>query len=63
MVREHQISQELELLRFLQETAQEKGDLKASEYQDTMMKYSVMQGRLHKARNRYTHRSFHDMKG
>jgi DNA primase len=55
MVREHQISQQLDHLRFLQESAQEDGDLKASEYQDTMMKYVIMRGRLHRARDRYSH--------
>lgn len=60
MLREHQISQQLDHLRFLQESAQEGGDLKASEYQDTMLKYVTMRGRLHKARNRYSH---HALKG
>jgi len=55
MLREHQISQQLDHLRFLQEAAQQDGDLKASEYQDTMLKYATMRGRLHKAKNRYTH--------
>ena len=54
MLRERQISQQLDHLRFLQESAQEAGDLKASEYQDTMLKYATLRGRLHKARNRYT---------
>jgi DNA primase len=54
-LREHQISQQLDHLRFLQETAQEGGDLKASEYQDTMVKYVIMRGRLHRARDRYSH--------
>jgi DNA primase len=60
MLREHQISQQLDHLRFLQESAQEDGDLKASEYQDTMLKYSTMRGRLDKARNRHSH---HKVKG
>jgi DNA primase len=63
MVREHQISQQLDHLRFLQETAQVGGDLKASEYQDTMLKYATMRGRLHKARNRYTHHALIDKQG
>jgi DNA primase len=54
-LREHQISQQLDHLRFLQETAQEGGDLKASEYQDTMVKYTIMRGRLHRARDRHSH--------
>jgi DNA primase len=60
MLRDHQISQQLDHLRFLQESAQEDGDLKASEYQDTMLKYSTMRSRLDKARNRYSH---HTVKG
>ncbi len=60
MLREHQISQQLDHLRFLQEAAQEDGDLKASEYQDTMLKYVIMRGRLHRARDRYSH---HVVKG
>jgi DNA primase len=63
MVREVQVSQQLELLRYLQEAAQETGDMKASEYQDSMMQYTLKRGRLHKAKNRYTHRSFFDTKG
>ncbi len=55
MLRESQISQQLDHLRFLQESAQEDGDLKASEYQDTMLKYVTMRGRLHRARDRYSH--------
>jgi hypothetical protein len=60
MLREHQISQQLDHLRFLQESAQEGGDLKAIEYQDTMLKYVTMRGRLHKARNRYSHHALKD---
>ncbi len=55
LIREHQIGQQLDHLRFLQEAAQENGDLKASEYQDTMVNYVILRGRLHKAKNRYTH--------
>jgi DNA primase len=62
MVREHQISQRFEMLRFLQETAQENGDLKASEYRDTILDYTLLRGRIHKAISRYTHRSFLDVK-
>lgn len=57
LLREGQIKQQLDHLRFLQQTAQETGDLKASEYQDTMLKIVTIQGRLHKARNRYTQHS------
>ena len=57
MLREENQSQELDHLRFLQEAAQETGDLKADEYQDTMMQYAILRGRLHKAKNRYTNHS------
>jgi len=60
MLRENQISQQLDHLRFLQESAQQDGDLKASEYQDTMLQYVIMRGRLHRARDRYSH---HALKG
>ncbi len=63
MIREQKISQQFELLHFLQETAQENGDLQAIEYQDTILKYTVLRGRLHKARERYTHRSILSKKG
>jgi DNA primase len=63
MLREHQISQQLDHLRFLLESSQENGDLKAVEYQDTMLKYATLRGRLHKARNRYTHRVLSDKPG
>ena len=54
MLREHQLSQQLDHLRYMMETAQEEGDLKAIEYQSTMMHYVTLRGRLHKARSRYT---------
>ena len=63
MIREQKITQQFEFLRFLQEAAQDNGDLKASEYQDTILKYAVLRGRLHKARNRFTNRSFLNTKG
>jgi DNA primase len=62
IIREQQISQQLDLLRFLQETAQENGDLKASEYQDTILNYVTLRGRLHKAKERYTHQSLMNSK-
>jgi DNA primase len=55
MLRELQVRQQLDHLRFLQESAQQDGDLKASEYQDTMIKYVTMRGRLHRAKDRYSH--------
>jgi DNA primase len=63
MLREKQISQQLDHLRFLLQTTQENGDLKAGEYQDTMLKYATMSGRLHKARHRYSHQDLSEGTG
>ena len=54
MLREHNLSQQFDHLRYLMESAQEDGDLKAIEYQSTMMQYLTLRSRLHKAKNRFT---------
>jgi hypothetical protein len=41
-------------LRYLQQTAQEQGNLKAEEYQQVMAQYIMLLGRLHRAKNRYS---------
>ncbi|MBW8010786.1 MAG: DNA primase [Chloroflexi bacterium] len=46
-----------EQLRFLQEEAQEKGDLKASQYQQPILKYNSATFLLNKASEKYTNRS------
>ncbi len=51
------LNQQLDHLRYLQETAQEQGDIKAKEYQKSMAKYVTLLGRLHRAQNRYTNHS------
>jgi DNA primase len=51
------VNQQLYYLRYAQEDLQAQGDLKASQYQSTMSQYAELLGRLHKAQNRYTHRS------
>lgn len=51
------INQQLTHLRLLQESAQEQGDIKAKEYQNTMAKFAVLLGRLHKAQSRYRNHS------
>lgn len=56
-IRSKGINQQLTHLRILQEAAQEQGDIKAEEYQNTMTKYVVMLGRLHRAQNRYSNHS------
>ena len=48
------INQQLTHLRILQETAQEQGDIKAKDYQNTMTKFAVLLGRLHRAQSRYS---------
>jgi len=63
MLRERQISQQLDHLGFLIQSAQENGDLKAVEYQDTMLKYATLRGRLHVAKNRYTRQALSGNKG
>jgi len=51
------LNQQLDHLRYLQETAQEQGDIKAKEYQKSMAQYVTLLGRLHRAQNRYTNHS------
>jgi len=48
------IRQEVDHVRFLMEEAQVAGDARASEYQQTMLQYSVTLGRLHLALSHYT---------
>lgn len=59
MLREHHLSRDLNHLRFIMETVQEEGDLKAIEYQSTMMDYTTLLIRLHKAKNRYSNHELH----
>ncbi len=56
-LREQNLNQTMDHLRFLQLAAQENGDLKAAEYQSTMAQYILQKGRLHQARNRYINHS------
>jgi DNA primase len=56
-LREEHLGNQMDQLRFMQETAQENGDLRALEYQDTILQCAIIQGRLHKAKNRYTSQS------
>ncbi len=51
------LNQQLDHLRYLQETAQEQGDITAKEYQKSMAQYVTLLGRLHRAQNRYTNHS------
>ena len=48
------VRQEIEHLRFLMETAQEQGDLKATQYQQSMVQHIQVLGRLNQAMGHYT---------
>jgi DNA primase len=48
------VRQQIDHVRFLMEEAQVAGDARASEYQQTMVQYSVMLARLHQALSHYT---------
>ncbi|MEN8173754.1 MAG: toprim domain-containing protein, partial [Chloroflexota bacterium] len=54
LLRDKEISLQIDHLRYLQQTAQEQGNLKAEEYQQAMAGYITLLGRLHRAKNRYT---------
>ncbi len=51
------VSQQLDHLRYLQETAQEQGDIRAKEFSNTMVQYVALLSRLHRAQNRYSNHS------
>jgi DNA primase len=57
LLRSTGVSQQLDHLRYLQETAQEQGDIKAKEYSDTMLQYVTLLSRLHRAQNRFSNHS------
>ncbi len=52
------LNQQLDHLRYLQESSQEEGDIKAEAYQEMMANCVMMLGRLHRAHNRYSHHTF-----
>ena len=51
------INQQLDHLRFLQEAAQEQGNLRSKEYQKVQAQYAMLLGRLHRAQNQFTNLS------
>jgi len=57
LLRSTGVSQQLDHLRYLQETAQEQGDVRAREFSHTMVRYVSLLSRLHRAKNRYTNHS------
>jgi hypothetical protein len=54
MLRTKRVHQEIDHIRFLMEEAQTTGDAVASEYQQTMVQYTITLNRLHQALSRYT---------
>ncbi len=56
-LRSRGITQQLDHLRYLQETAQEQGDIQAREFSKAMTQYVTLLGRLHKAQSRYANHS------
>jgi DNA primase len=50
------VRQEIDHLRFLMETAQEQGDLKATQYQQSMVQHIQIMSRLNQAMGHYTSR-------
>ncbi|MQC26433.1 MAG: DNA primase [Chloroflexi bacterium] len=58
LLRKRNMKQRVEQMRFLQEQAQEEGDLRASEYQPVMVQNMQVMQRLDKALARYNNRAF-----
>jgi DNA primase len=56
-LRRRNLHQGIEHLRFLMEEAQEQGDRLATEYQESMLQYTVTLNRLYQAIGQYTERS------
>jgi DNA primase len=56
-LRSRSLHQSIDYLRFLMEDAQEQGDLKASQYQQTMVQHTVLLYRLNRAIGQYTSRT------
>ncbi|HSF81841.1 MAG TPA: DNA primase [Anaerolineales bacterium] len=55
-LRERSVRQNIEHLRFLMEDAQQSGDLRATQYSQTMVQHTHLLDRLNQARARYTGR-------
>jgi DNA primase len=56
-LRERSTRQGIEYLRFMMQEAQEQGDLKASQYQETMVQHTKVLQSLQRARGQYTSRT------
>jgi len=55
-LRQRAVRQSMEYLRFLMEDAQDQGDLKATQYRQTMVQHTLIMQRLNKAMGQYTSR-------
>jgi hypothetical protein len=55
-LRHRNVRQSIEHLRFLMEDAQMQGDLRATQYQQTMVQHTIILQRLDQARGHYTSR-------
>ena len=55
-LRQRAVRQSMEYLRFLMEDAKDQGDLKATQYRQTMVQHTVIMQRLNKAMGQYTSR-------
>jgi len=55
-LRRRQVSQSLEYLRHMIEDAQEQGDIRATQYQQSVVQHTMIRVRLDRARGRYTSR-------
>jgi DNA primase len=51
------LHQSIEYIRFLMEDAQDQGDLRATQYQQTMVQHTLLRGRLDRALGQYTSRA------
>jgi hypothetical protein len=56
-LRSRNLHQSIDYLRFLMEDAQQQGDFKASQYQQTMVQHTVLLYRLNRAIGQYTSRT------
>jgi hypothetical protein len=56
-LRYRSLRQSIEYLRFMMEDAQQQGDLKATQYQQTMVQHTLLRDRLDRALGQYTSRT------
>jgi hypothetical protein len=55
-IRQAAVRQNIDYLRYLMEEAQQQGDLKATQYQQTMVQHTVVLQRLNRAFGQFTSR-------